>query len=26
MKLKRKFVNEKYQKEIEAMYRSASAA
>jgi long-chain acyl-CoA synthetase len=26
MKLKRKFVNEKYQKEIEVMYRSASAA
>jgi len=26
MKLKRKFVNEKYLKEIEAMYRSASAA
>jgi len=26
MKLKRKFVNEKYAKEIEAMYRSASAA
>jgi len=26
MKLKRKFVNEKYQEEIEVMYRSASAA
>ena len=26
MKLKRKLVNEKYQTQIEAMYRSASAA